>query len=203
MTHPVRESKNILQNTWAKYGDLAVATSSFQTQSVPLLHMISQVCPALRVVFLDTGFHFPETLAFRDFLAKEFGLNVRNASAPYHLGAVWQNDVESCCAWHKGIALKRALKGAKVWLSGIRQDQTTLRANKGLYEAKDGILRVHPVIHWTAEDIDDYMRKHRLPHHPLSAKGYDSIGCQPCTVAASGRAGRWPGSDKEECNLHR
>lgn len=204
MSNPVRLTHNILANTWREHQGSAVLTSSFQTQSAPLLHMVSRWCRDLRIWFIDTGFHFEETLAYKKTLTTLFGLNVRDLRASYDIGPVHKNDIERCCAWYKTLNLQSALKtGVSVWLSGIRADQTSLRAQKTRREYHGAIERVYPMLHWTAEDIADYIAKYDLPEHPLTAQGYDSIGCEPCTSIGIGRQGRWPGSPKVECELHK
>lgn len=194
--------------------DIAVS-SSFQTQSLPLLHMVSQVAPQLPILFLDTGFHFPETLAFRDKLVREWGLNLRvlKAGMPreeflgQYGGNLYRRDPDLCCFINKVEPMQQAMKGLRAWMSGIRRDQSAARSPIQIVEGTpQGVIRVHPLGMWTQEDIQNYIREHSLPGHPLSSRGYASIGCAPCTrpvqAGENERAGRWVGQGKKECGLH-
>lgn len=208
-------TEEILRWVWQTFGDKAAASSSFQTQSTPLLHIISQVCPALPVIFIDTGFHFPETLTFRDALQERFDLNIVTVRAQIdraelfrrHGQAPYRSDPDLCCYINKVEPMQRALAGASAWVSGVRRDQTAHRRNlPPLKMRDDGILRVHPMLCWTERDIWTYINRHDLPTHPLISQGYASIGCAPCTRPVNenenARAGRWAGTDKSECGLH-
>ncbi|MCL4238564.1 MAG: phosphoadenylyl-sulfate reductase [Anaerolineae bacterium] len=187
------------------------ATSSFQTQSVPLLHLISQVCPQVPVLFLDTGYHFPETLAFRDELIARFGLTVQIVrpdpqQAAARTESLYRRDPDRCCYVHKVLPMQRALRDLDAWISGIRRDQTPQRAGAQVVEPlPQGGVKINPLAGWTREDVWRYSHHHDLPAHPLLAQGYLSVGCAPCTVPAFGgdeRAGRWAGTGKTECGLH-
>jgi phosphoadenosine phosphosulfate reductase len=205
----------ILAWAWKTFGPKVVASSSFQTQSVPLLHIISQVCPEMPVIFIDTGFHFLETLAFRDELQARYGLNIvvmhpaigkDQILAKYGEG-LYRRDPDLCCYINKVEPMQRALSGARAWVSGVRRDQTAHRSNLRVLEPHaSGLLKVHPMINWTRDQIWDYIHAHMLPSHPLSSVGYASIGCVPCTRPVSAgedeRAGRWAGTGKNECGLH-
>lgn len=207
--------EDILEWAWKTQGPDVAASSSFQTQSVPLLHLISETCPEMPIIFLDTGFHFPETLRFRDDLIDRFGLNVevmhpeiekdelfeRQGKAPY------RTDPDLCCHINKVEPMQRALEGRNVWINGVRKDQTDQREQLDVLEwTSRGILRVHPMLTWTSRDVWTYINEHDLPAHPLFEEGYMSIGCAPCTSPPSGdgdgREGRWSGSSKSECGLH-
>jgi phosphoadenosine phosphosulfate reductase len=188
------------------------ATSSFQTQSVPLLYLIGQVCPQVPVLFLDTGYHFPETLAFRDELAARFGLTVRvirpdaERAAAARQEALYRRDPDLCCYVHKVLPMQQALRDLDAWISGIRRDQTPERAAAQVIELlPGGQAKINPLLTWTREDIWRIIHQHDLPVHPLLEQGYLSIGCAPCTVPVFGgdeRAGRWAGTGKTECGLH-
>ncbi|MEW6237967.1 MAG: phosphoadenylyl-sulfate reductase [Candidatus Omnitrophota bacterium] len=208
-------TKVILRWAWETLGTGVFVSSSFQTQSVPLLHIVSQVCPQMTVLFLDTGYHFPETLAFRDELQKAFGLKIRTIR-PISAGS--QSDIaqesplysvnpDLCCHLNKVKPMRMALEDALGWISGVRRDQTSRRAELKVVEAEpSGILKIHPMLHWRREEIWDYIKNHNLPKHPLHGQGYRSIGCAPCTRPAGqgedDRDGRWPGREKTECGLH-
>ena len=182
--------------------------------------MIGRVCPDLPIHFLDTGFHFPETLRFRDELAERFGLNVvtvrpamprselyeRVGDPPY------ETDPDRCCRINKVDPMRYSLTDHAAWINGIRADQT---ANRGSMErisvGDDGLVRVHPMLNWSSRDVWTYIHSNDLPTHPLLERGFLSIGCAPCTRAPSDegvsrgrseRSGRWAASAKTECGLH-
>jgi phosphoadenosine phosphosulfate reductase len=204
----------ILAWAWKTFAPAIVTTSSFQTQSVPLLHMISRVCPEMPVVFIDTGFHFPETLAFRDELAEKFALNLqivgpelsREELILEHGERLYRRDPDLCCYLNKVKPLERALDGRCAWVSGVRHDQTRHRRHlHDLAPQLSGVIKIHPLLRWTREQVEAYREEHNLPVHPLYHLGYLSVGCAPCTQptfnAEDERAGRWAGRDKEECGL--
>jgi phosphoadenosine phosphosulfate reductase len=190
-------------------------SSSFQTQSVPLLHMISQIERNILVLFLDTGYHFWETAIFREKLASEWHLNVLdlyrdtrwNDFARNRTRTLPLEDPNLCCFIHKVQPMQKAMKDMLAWISGIRRDQTAVRAKARILELQDdGLLKINPLLNWTKADIKRYAEEHNLPSHPLLDKGYRSVGCAPCTVAIGvnddERAGRWQGRSKIECGLH-
>ena len=202
---------------WAvdSYWPQIALSSSFQTQSVPLLHMASQIRRDILIFFLDTGYHFWETSLFREQLASHWHLNIldvyRNTRwdefARGRTRSLPGDDPNLCCYIHKVEPMQRALKDMKAWISGIRRDQTSVRAQAKILELQDdGLLKVNPLLNWTKADIKQYSEEHHLPAHPLLQRGYRSIGCAPCTVAIGvnddERAGRWAGRGKTECGLH-
>ncbi len=192
----------------------AAVVSSFGADSAVLLHHVAAIAPDTPVIFLETGKHFDETLAYRDQLVKQLGLTDVRSVAPDagRIAAVDPNgdlnkrDADLCCALRKEKPLKQALAGFDVWLSGRRRGQAASRASMPLVERVDGRLKVNPLADWDSGDISAYRTIHELPAHPLVARGYPSIGCAPCTSpVANGedaRAGRWRGSDKTECGIH-
>ncbi|MGE5463809.1 MAG: phosphoadenylyl-sulfate reductase [Syntrophothermus sp.] len=190
-------------------------SSSFQTQSVPLLHMASLIRHDILIFFLDTGYHFWETLMFQEQLASHWQLNVLSLYrdsrwdefARERLRSLPLDDPNLCCFIHKVQPMQRALQDMQAWISGIRRDQTAVRANAKILELQeDGLLKINPLLNWTKEDIKRYSKEYRLPAHPLYQRGYRSIGCSPCTVAIGvnddERSGRWAGRGKLECGLH-
>lgn len=208
------DPRAVLEWVGATFGADAAATSSFQTQSVPLLHLIAQTVPELPILFLDTGFHFSETLEFRDHLQEEFGLNVHSLTTQLghdgfreKHGALHRRDPDLCCHINKVKPLERALDDYAVWVSGIRRDQTDERKGTPVVsQLDDGLYKVCPMVSWTSRDIWQYMNEHDLPAHPLFEEGFFSIGCAPCTRrpghGGDERDGRWAGMDKQECGLH-
>ncbi len=190
-------------------------SSSFQTQSVPLLHMIHQINRNLLIYFIDTGYHFWETAIFREQLASDWHLNVLDLYRDTRWDVFARNntrklpleDPNLCCFIHKVQPMQAAMKDMLAWISGIRRDQTAPRANAKILELQeDGLLKINPIINWTKADVKKYAEEHNLPSHPLFEKGYRSVGCAPCTVAVGAdddeRAGRWQGRGKVECGLH-
>ncbi|HNB51848.1 MAG TPA: phosphoadenylyl-sulfate reductase [Anaerolineales bacterium] len=204
--------EDILRWCWDTFGELAVTTSSFQSQSVALLYMISQVVPHLPVLFIDTGFHFAETLAFRDELTHNWGLKLVNVVPEEYitrenLSELREMDPDYCCLHAKVAPLQRALNGKKAWITGIRRDQTFTRQHISIFaETSGGMLKVMPLATWSREEIKAYILAHNLPAHPLKNAGYLSIGCAPCTVPVVNeydeRSGRWVSYAKTECGLH-
>ncbi len=208
-------TKEILQWACSAFGKNIIATSSFQSQSVPLLHLISQICPDLPVVFIDTGFHFAETLAFKDELQARFGLNILVARPTIDKAALmkrygaepYRTHTKDCCRINKIEPLQRLLQNYTVWISGVRRDQTAVRRKLPVLDMQEGgKLKVNPMLHWTRKEIWAYIEGHHLPTHPLLAQGYLSIGCAPCTQPVTNsndeRAGRWAGNNKTECGIH-
>ena len=190
-------------------------SSSFQTQSVPLLHMVSQVNRNVLIYFLDTGYHFWETATFREQLASEWHLNVLDLYREARWDSLMKGNVRSlplddpnlCCFIHKVQPMQKALTDMQAWISGIRRDQTAVRAHAQILELQeDGLLKINPLLNWTKVNVKQYMEEHNLPSHPLLEKGYRSVGCAPCTVAIGvnddERAGRRQGRGKLECGLH-
>jgi phosphoadenosine phosphosulfate reductase len=176
--------------------------------------MISETVPALPILFLDTGFHFPETLEFRDYLVEAFDLNVVSLKPRMghdgfqeKYGELHRRDPDLCCHLNKVQPLNDALDEYSVWVTGIRRDQTESRAGTPVVQRHDeNTLKVCPMVEWTSKDIWTYINEHDLPAHPLFEEGYFSIGCAPCTQPpgqnGGARDGRWSGSNKTECGLH-
>lgn len=194
--------------------DIAMS-SSFQTQSLPLLHMAIQIRPDIRIFFLETGMHFWETLIFRESLEMRWNLNVVDLRPDDRWTHFLQQnyrdlphqDPNLCCYIRKVQPMQKAMDSMRAWISGIRRDQTRERATAKILELMpDGLLKVNPLLNWTDADVAAYRIKYELPEHPMLAKGYPSIGCAPCTKPVRPgqpvRSGRWAGSGKTECGLH-
>lgn len=196
------------------FGEHLLFTSSFGAQSAVLLHLWSTVARRLPVTFIDTGFLFPETLAYRDLLAARLDLvvevvrpDIARADFEARYGAdIQQRDPDFCCGLNKTAPLAPRKEHARAWVSGLRRDQSRTRANIAILEADGALVRVHPIADLTASDVTAYLARHDLPEHPLAARRYLSIGCAPCTRAVGEgedeRAGRWAWSSKTECGLH-
>jgi phosphoadenosine phosphosulfate reductase len=197
------------------FGDKLLFTSSFGAGSGVLLHLWSEVARDLPVVFLDTGFLFDETLAYKERIASELGLKIETvrpaiSTADFvveHGADIYLKDPDFCCATNKVAPLEPYQKRALGWVSGLRRDQSRERASTPiLLPTEDGPVKVHPLATMTALEADRYMAEHAVPEHPMKARRYLSIGCAPCTspVPEGGdeRAGRWAGTGKTECGLH-
>ncbi|MEQ1687968.1 MAG: phosphoadenylyl-sulfate reductase [Sphingopyxis sp.] len=194
-------------------GDAAIV-SSFGAESAVLLHLIGSIQPDVPVIFLDTGKHFPETLAYRDMLIAAIGLtNVINVTPDPALLASrdttdlrWSYDPDGCCDIRKVQPLQRALARFDAQYTGRKGFQSTTRAGLPRFEVEAGRLKVNPLADWDKGAVDAYMATHALPVHPLVGQGYPSIGCAPCTSKVrpgeDPRSGRWRGWDKVECGLH-
>ncbi len=192
------------------------ATSSFQSNSVVLLHLIARFWPTLPVWFLNTGFHFPETLSFRRGLAVRFGLDIRDARSPVSRAQqrdasgrlLFTTDPDHCCHLNKVLPLDPVIAAAQLWINGVRASQSAERAAMAREgTGRGGIRRYHPLIDWTGAEVEHYLNGHDLPRHPLEEQGYGSVGCEPCTRRPAGgdlddRSGRWSGQNKTECGLH-
>jgi len=172
-----------------------------------LIDLAVKVAPAIEVVFIDTGYHFPETLETVETVRRRYGLNLRIMTVAPHAEELWKVDPGNCCSAVKVGQLDRALAGKAAWMSGLRRDEAPSRANSPIV-ARDvrGLIKVNPLANWTEADVDAYIRDHDVPVNPLLNQGYPSIGCMPCTSkVAPGedpRSGRWAGQDKTECGLH-
>jgi len=188
--------------------------SSFGAESAALLHLIAQVDPATPVVFLDTGKLFGETKRYRDQLVALLGLTGVRSVAPDPAavaardpkGILWSQNPDACCTLRKIEPLERALAPFDAWFTGRKAFQAATRAALPVFEIDSGRIKINPIVRWTKADLDAYFTAHDLPHHPLEADGYLSIGCMPCTSRVEpgedARAGRWRGSDKIECGIH-
>ena len=188
--------------------------SSFGTESAVLLHLIAQADPTIPVIFVDTLKMFAETLDYRETLLERLGLvnssvvtpDAAVLAAKDENGLRWSWDPDGCCEIRKVEPLKRAKQGLDSWISGRKAFQSVTRQNLPRFQIEDGRLKINPLGDWTKDDLDAYFALHDLPRHPLEAKGYLSVGCEPCTSTVlpgeDPRAGRWRGWDKVECGIH-
>ena len=204
-------------NEYKERGLQLFATSSFQSHSIPMLHIISRVDNSIPVYFLNTGYHFPETIEYRDQIAALLGIKVVDLkpSLPKHLQRDAQgklyftSDPDLCCYLNKVQPLEPVLAEKDVWITGVRRDQNDNRdAMHYEEEAPQNTVRYHPMLDFDKKMIVRYLKEYDLPRHPLEMKGYVSIGCEPCTkrvdpdMIGSERDGRWTGLNKNECGLH-
>lgn len=196
-------------------GKRLFATSSFQSHSLPLLHILSCIDRSIPVYFTNTGYLFPETLTFAERIGAEFGLSIiglRSTTPKSHQiddrgRLLYASDPDYCCYLNKIQPLEPILMTHDVWINGIRGDQNENRRAMQIEERTPyRALRYHPMLDWTARMIHAYGKAHDLPPHPLEAAGYLSIGCEPCTTKflddGNERNARWFGMNKTECGLH-
>ena len=189
--------------------------SSFGAESALLLALVADVDPTTPILFVDTGQHFRETLAYRDELAERLGLTDVRSIGPTQAeiaahdppGELWRFDPDACCRFRKVTPLDRALDPFDAWITGRKRHQALTRIALPVVERVDGKVKINPLADWTAEQVEAEITRRRLPRHPLSSAGYPSIGCATCTrsVAAGEdpRSGRWAGTGKVECGIHR
>ena len=202
-TQPASET---VRWAWETFKHETVLAASFQ--DCVLIDVAMQVAPDIEVVFLDTQYHFAETLWYVEQVRERYDLNLNVVSPGVNPDNLWVNDPDSCCAARKVEPLRRALDGKAAWISGLRRNETPARANAPIvsYDVGRGLVKVNPIAPWTDVDVEQYALDRQLPRHPLHDRGYASIGCWPCTRPVGDgddpRAGRWAGSDKLECGLH-
>jgi phosphoadenosine phosphosulfate reductase len=207
---PPHDARVIMERTLGIFRGRVAVSVSFGGGGIVLAHMVAQIDRTTPILFLDTGFHFPETLALRDRFAAQYGLSVRLLRPAYDPGPLYTTDPDKCCAIRKVQPMRHALRDYDAWISALRRDQSQSRAQVAHAEldATDGrlVTRIHPLAAWTGTDVRRYIADHELPYHPLLDRGFSSIGCWPCTTpTAAGeheRAGRWRGTGKTECGLH-
>jgi phosphoadenosine phosphosulfate reductase len=201
-----RPATAAIEWAWDRFGHDVLLAASFQ--DCVLVDLASQVVPELEVAFLDTGYHFAETLWYVEQVRKRYDLNLKVIGPDLPADDRWLVDPDGCCAARKVAPLARALDGKQAWMSGLRRADGPSRANTPIvtYDVARGLVKVNPIALWSDLDVDGYVRDHDLPVHPLADRGYASIGCWPCTRPVDDsedpRAGRWAGTDKTECGLH-
>jgi phosphoadenosine phosphosulfate reductase len=201
LTHTLREA--------ARHGAGTVLLCSFQKEESVLIDELVRLdqgtAGPVRIVTIDTGVLFEETMQTWRAFEQRFGIKVEviDASNPAREGGPWSGP-EHCCSAAKVAALESALSGARAWITGIRREQGPTRAAAELVERdrKRGILKYNPLVHWTGKDLWQRIHDRALPYHPLHDQGYESIGCAPCTQPGAGREGRWAGTEKTECGIH-
>jgi phosphoadenosine phosphosulfate reductase len=176
---------------------------SFQKEESVILDELLQIAPQVKVVTIDTGVLFPETLATWKKFEEHYGVRVEVEDAANPTNP-WTGP-EHCCTPLKVAALERSLEGAEAWVTGVRRDQADTRAGAQLIEddaKRPGVKKYNPLAFWTEKDVWSRIFERGLPYHPLHDQGYASIGCATCTQPGDGRSGRWTGTDKIECGLH-
>ncbi|GAY17191.1 phosphoadenylyl-sulfate reductase [Mycobacterium sp. shizuoka-1] len=194
-------------------GDYVVASNM---QDAVLIDLASKVRPGVDVLFLDTGYHFAETIGTRDAVEAVYDIHVVNVT-PEHTVAeqdqllgkdLFASDATECCRLRKVVPLRKALQGYSAWVTGIRRVEAPTRANAPLISFDEAfkLVKINPIAAWTDEEIDAYIQANGVLVNPLVEEGYPSIGCAPCTAkpvaGADPRSGRWQGLSKTECGLH-
>jgi len=196
-------------------GKRLFSTSSFQSHSLVLLHIISRIDNSIPIYFINTGYHFPETIRFVEEVSEQFGVNThhlrplipkykqRNTEG----NLLFTSDPDYCCFLNKTQPMEMMLMQHDVWINGVRADQSAVRkAMKVEQPAPHGVVRFHPMLDWNMKMIYAYLREHDLPRHPMESQGYMSIGCEPCTrkldPEMQEREARWYGLNKTECGLN-
>lgn len=183
-------------------------TSSFAATSAFLLKLFADINKQQEVFFIDTGYHFPETLDYKEELSRKYNLNVKSISALKEEHAfttkdeTWKKNPDFCCSINKVKPLEIIKENYSVWVSGLMNWQSDHRSTLNIFEQRGEILKFYPLLDVSKERRDSYIKKHQLPFHPLVEKGYHSIGCSHCTVPGEDRSGRWNNNPKTECGLH-
>jgi phosphoadenosine phosphosulfate reductase len=211
---PVEQALAVLRWAGDTFGDGFAITSSMADGL--LAHLASTAVPGVRVIFLDTGFHFAETLGTRDWITGVLPITLVNVVPEQtvaqqdaeHGPRLFERDPDLCCSLRKVRPLAETLSGFVAWGSGIRRDESSSRAGTRIvdWDAQREMIKVNPLAAWNQDDVDAYVAQHQVPINPLVELGFASIGCAPCTrPVAPGedpRAGRWAGRNKTECGIH-
>jgi phosphoadenosine phosphosulfate reductase len=217
LDHKIDHASALIRRVLAEDKGAACVTSSFQTECMVLVDLLLEQRPQIPVLFLDTGYHFPETYAYRDEMAERFRMNLINLSAKMtvaeqesRFGILNQTAPDSCCGIRKVEPLFRGLADYEVWFAALRREQSPTRANLqpvDHFKLPTGheLLKVSPLADWSNSDVWAYLKRRGIPVLPLYHQGYTSIGCAPCTTPPvdpdNPRSGRWSGH-KVECGIH-
>lgn len=186
----------------------ALITTSFGTTSALMLHVVSRVRPGFPIHFIDTGYLFEETIAYKEELTRLLDLNIIthkpevSAHEATRVSQLWETDPDACCSVNKVAPLEEAKKKHQVWISGLLGYSNGYRSGLDIFQKRTDIFRFYPFIDWTEAQVLDYFEYFGLPRHPLERFGYSSLGCTHCTLKGAGREGRWSGTGKTECGLH-
>lgn len=204
---------------WAagRFGEEVALATGFGAEGCVLIDMLARVAPRMRVFYLDTDLLFPETYQLAARLSVRYGVRFERRATRLTLDAqagaygerLWERDPEECCRLRKVEPLREMLAGLRAWVTAIRREQTPARAGAAAVErdAKFGLVKINPLAAWSAGDVWSYIVEHDVPYNPLHDLSYASVGCVPCTtpvrIGEDPRAGRWRGTAKTECGLHR
>ena len=211
---PDATAQQVLAWTAETFGEKFIVASNMQ--DAVLVELAAKARPGVEVLFLDTGYHFAETIGTRDAVETVYDVKIVNARPEHSVAEqdsllgrdLFAREPNRCCALRKVVPLQQTLAGYDAWVTGVRRVEAPTRANTPLvtYDEKFGLVKVNPIAAWTDEDMDAYIAEHMVLVNPLVAEGYPSIGCAPCTAkpaaGADKRSGRWAGTAKIECGLH-
>ena len=209
-----RSAEEIAAWTASTFGNDVIVAASMQDVILP--HLFAQLIPDVQVLFLQTGYHFQETLQTRDVAIRDLAITVIEALPVQSVAEqdaqygekLHDRDPNLCCFLRKVDPLARSLQGRAAWVTGVRRIEAPTRANTPIlsWDSKHDLVKINPLAQWSDEDVEAYQVEHDLPRNPLVAQGYPSIGCAPCTrkvaIGEDPRAGRWSGNDKTECGIH-
>jgi phosphoadenosine phosphosulfate reductase len=192
----------VLAEAVERFPRLTVATS-FQKEASVILDMVMRIDSSVRVFTLDTGALFPETRETWRALEERYDIEIEGVRG-LHVDRLWEREPDRCCDLRKVRPLRDTLATADAWVAGLRREQSPDRAGAAKlgWDAKHGLWKVNPLADWSERDVWRYLADNDVPYHPLHDRGYESIGCWPCTQAGAGREGRWAGLDKVECGIH-
>ena len=205
---------DVLRWTDENFGGEYVVASNMQ--DTVLIDLAAKVRPGVDVLFLDTGYHFAETIGTRDAVSEVYDVNVINVTPEHSVAEqdalvgknLFARDPNECCRLRKVAPLGKALRGYSAWVTGLRRVEALTRANAPLisFDTAFGLVKINPLAAWTDQDVEDYIEANNVLVNPLVSDGYPSIGCEPCTAkpvdGADPRSGRWQGIGKIECGLH-
>jgi phosphoadenosine phosphosulfate reductase len=206
----------VLQWAIDEFGSKIALATGFGPEGCVLADLLSRISPQTRVFYLDTDLLFAETYNLRDQLEAKYGLTIERQVTTLTLQAqaekfgekLWERDPNRCCSLRKVEPLREMLSGLSAWITGIRREQSPVRAGAGIVEwdGKFELVKINPLANWSSRQVWSYIFRHDVPYNPMHDRGYPSIGCWPCTTPVSSgeneRSGRWRGSAKLECGLH-
>lgn len=212
-------TEEVLAWAYSTYGDRVAMSTAFGPSGVVLMHLASRINPGAKVFFVDTGYHFEQTLQMVERIDQHLAVDIEvvrpqltvEAQALVHGDRLHVVDPDRCCAMRKVEPTQRILADLDAWMTALRRDQGPSRANTPVVDVRpqpDGriLAKIAPLATWTRKDVWRHISAHGLPYNPLHDEGYGSVGCQPCTQpstdASDERSGRWTGRGKTECGLH-
>ena len=209
-----KEPKKLIEWSIETYYPKLAIASSFSLEDTILIALASEIRDDVRVVFLDTNFHFRETYEFIEHIRDryDFILDIVKARMPLeqqiieHGVRLHDHDIDLCCHINKVEPIMEVLKGVDAWVTGLRRVQSSSRQDLKQVEYQDDLVKISPLAAWTSQDVREFAEKEDVPVHPLYDLGYKSIGCMPCTrpvrQGEHERSGRWSGANKLECGIH-
>lgn len=211
-----KSPQEILADAVRRFHPKLMMATAFGAEGCCLMHMLAEIEPSVKIINLDTGYQFKETLELRERILERYGIAVEMVKPDttveeyekQHNGPLYVLRPDQCCFDRKITPLKKAVQGYAAWISAIRGDQTEHRKAAGVvqWDAKFNVVKYNPLLRWNKKDVWKFITDHNVPYNPLHDQGYPSIGCWPCTAPVTDggdeRSGRWAGSAKKECGLH-